>query len=65
MIGWIGCSDKDKKEPPAPKSAIKQMTDAVARDAVDRIRTPIEKARSAAKQQEGKNRELDEAVKNN
>jgi len=56
-----GCSDR--KEPPPEKGAIRQMTDEVARDAVNQIRTPIDKARSAAKQQEEKNRELDDALK--
>jgi hypothetical protein len=56
-----GCSDK--KEPAAEKGAIRQMTDEAAREAVNQIRTPIDKARSAAKQQEERNKELNDAVK--
>ena len=69
MIGVVlvsgafwGCSDK--KEPAVEKSAIKKMTEETAREAVNQIRTPIEKARSVAKQQEEKNRESADAVKN-
>jgi hypothetical protein len=39
------------------------MTEAAAHEAVKQIRTPIDKARSAAKQQEEKNKELDDALK--
>ncbi len=38
------------------------MTDETAKEAVDRLRAPIEKARSAAQQQEEKNKELEDAV---
>jgi len=56
-----GCSDK--KDPAAEKGAIKQMTQETAKEAVNQIRTPIDKARSAAKQQEEKNKELEDALK--
>ena len=56
-----GCSDR--KEPAPEKGAIRQMTDEAAHEAVNQIRTPIDKARSAAKQQEEKNKELDDALK--
>jgi len=58
---FLGCSDK--KEPAPEKGAIRQMTDEAAREAVKQIRTPIDKARSAAKQQEEKNKEMDDALK--
>jgi len=57
----FGCSDK--KEPAAEKGAIKQMTEETAKEAVNQIRTPIDKARTAAKLQEEKNKELDDALK--
>jgi hypothetical protein len=57
-----GCSDR--KEPGAEKGAIQKMTEETANGAVNQIRTPIEKARSVAKQQEEKNRETADAVKN-
>jgi hypothetical protein len=58
---FYGCSDK--KEPAPEKGAIQKMTEETARQAVDRIRTPIDKARSVAQQQEEKNKEVDDAVK--
>jgi hypothetical protein len=57
-----GCSDR--KEPGPEKGAIRKMTEETAKGAVNQIRTPIEKARSVAKQQEEKNRETADAVKN-
>jgi hypothetical protein len=57
-----GCSDR--KESGAEKGAIKGMTDETAKGAVNQIRTPIEKARSVAKQQEEINRETADAAKN-
>ena len=57
-----GCSDK--KEPALEKkSAIKKMTEETAREAVNQIRTPIDKARSVAQQQEDKAKEMDDALK--
>jgi len=63
LVSWAfwGCSDK--KEPAAEKGAIRKMTDETAKEAVNRIRTPIDKARAAAKLQEEKNKELDDALK--
>ncbi|MGE5258600.1 MAG: hypothetical protein ACM3KE_18135 [Hyphomicrobiales bacterium] len=58
---FLGCSDK--KDPAKEKGAIRQMTDQVAHEAVNQIRTPIDKARSVAKLQEGKDREMDDALK--
>ena len=57
-----GCSDR--KEPGPEKGAIQKMTEETAKEAVNQIRTPIEKARSVAKQQEEKNRETADAAKN-
>ena len=68
MIGVVlvsgalwGCSDK--KEPALEKGAIKKMTEETAREAVNQIRTPIDKARSVAQQQEDKAKEMDDALK--
>jgi len=57
---FVGCSDKKE---PAEKGAIEKMTEETAREAVKQIRTPIDKARSVAKQQEEKNKEMDDALK--
>jgi hypothetical protein len=56
-----GCSDK--KEPPAEKGAIQKMTEEAGKEAVKQIRTPIDKARSAAKQQEDQVKEMGDALK--
>lgn len=56
-----GCSDK--KEPASEKGAIQKMTEESAREAVNQIRTPIDKARSVAQQQEEMNKEMDDALK--
>lgn len=60
-VAFWGCADK--KEPGPEKGAIKKMTEETAWEAVNQIQTPIEKARSVAKQQEEKNKEVDDAVK--
>jgi hypothetical protein len=64
LVSWAfwGCSDK--KEPALEKKgAIKKMTEETAREAVNQIRTPIDKARSVAQQQEDKTKEMDDALK--
>jgi len=67
MIGMVmlsgvfwGCSDKKELGP--EKGAIQKMTEETAKEAVQQIRTPIDKARSVVKQQEEKNKEVDDAV---
>ena len=56
-----GCSDR--KEPATEKGAIQKMAEETAREAVNQIRTPIDKAHSVAKQQENKNKEMEDALK--
>ena len=56
-----GCSDR--KAPGPEKGAIKQITEETAKEAAHQIRTPIDKARSVAQQQEEKNKELDDTLK--
>lgn len=63
LVGGAFCGCSDKKEPGSAKGVVKQMTEETAKGAVQQIRTPIDKARSVAKQQEDKNKELDDAVK--
>ena len=63
LVAGAFCGCSDKKEPGSAKGAIKQITEETAKEAVQQIRTPIDKARSVAKQQEEKNKELDDAVK--
>jgi hypothetical protein len=63
LVSWAfwGCSDK--KEPAVEKSVIKKMTEETAREAVNQIRTPIDKARSVAQQQEDKAKKMDDTLK--
>jgi len=63
MLGCTVAGCSDKQAPPAPKSAVRQMTDDTAHRAVQQIRTPIEKARAAAQLQEGRSAGLDDAAK--
>ena len=58
---FFACSNK--KEPEAKKGAIEKMTDKTAKEVVDRIRAPIDKARSAAKQEEDRMKEMDDTLK--
>jgi hypothetical protein len=55
-------SCSDKKEPGPEKGAIKKMTEETAREAVNQIHTPIDKARSVATQPEDKN--MNDTLKN-
>ncbi len=52
-----GCSDnKEKKE----KSTIEQTTDKAAREAVERIKVPLDRAKTAAEQENDRNRQIEE-----
>jgi hypothetical protein len=62
VSGMFGaCSNK--KEPADKKGAIEKFTDKTARDIVDKIHAPIDKARSAAKQGDDRIKEMDEVLK--
>jgi hypothetical protein len=58
---FIACSSG--KEGETEKGAIEKMTDRAAKGMADSIQIPLERARAAAKVQENKMRELDEAMK--
>lgn len=53
----------EKKTATPEKGAIEKMTDKAAKEALDRIRTPIEKARSAQKQGEDRLSDIEKALK--
>ena len=75
MLGWLrivlvlllclpfltGCSDnKEKKE----KSTIEQTTDKAVKEAVEMIKVPLDKAKTAAEQEDSRSRRIeDEADK--
>ena len=52
-----------KKEAETEKGAIDKMTDRAAKGMADSIQIPLNKARVAAKQQEDKMRDIEEALK--
>ena len=65
LLGGAGlraCSNDHETESEPQKGAIEQMTDKAAQKAIKRIRTPLNKARSAADQEEGRLNDMDEAV---
>lgn len=52
-----GCSDnKEKKE----KSTIEQTTDKAAKEAVEMIKVPLDKAKTAAEQENNRSRRIEE-----
>ena len=58
---FLACSGK--KESEEKKGAIERMTDKTAKEMVDHLQAPINKAREAAKQGEERVKELDEVIK--
>ena len=52
-----------KKEVELEKGTIDQITDKAAQEMVDKIRAPIDKARSLQKQEEDRARESEESIK--
>ncbi len=57
----IACSDN--KETESEKGTIEKMTDKAAKEMVNKIRAPIDKARSVKNQQEDRLNEIDKIVK--
>ena len=58
---FIACSDN--KRAASEKGTIDKMTDKVAREAVDKIRVPIEQAHAARKLQADRFRAMDDSTK--
>jgi hypothetical protein len=58
---FVACSSG--KDAETEKGAIDKMTDRAAKGMADSIQIPLQRARTAAKLQEDKMRELDEAMK--
>jgi hypothetical protein len=57
----FSCSQKEEAE--SEKGVIEKITDQAADKMTNRIRTPIDKARSVANQQEDRMRAMDEKLK--
>ena len=58
---FFACSDNKKAD--SEKGAIEKMTDKTAKEAVNRIRTPIDKAQSVKNQQDDRLREMEKTLK--
>ncbi|MDX1707669.1 MAG: hypothetical protein R3274_03645 [Desulfobacterales bacterium] len=57
------CSDNPGAESEPPKGVIEEMTDNAAKEVVNRIRTPLNKARSAAHQEEERLDDMEKSLK--
>lgn len=57
----FACTNNKEAEP--KKGMIEEMTDKAAKEMVDRIRTPLDKARSAADQEEDRLNDMNESLK--
>lgn len=60
--GLFSCSDNNKAELEPQKGAIEKMTDQAAQKAINRIRTPLDKARSVADEEENRLTDMDVSV---
>ena len=58
---FFACSNNGDEEP--KKGRIEKMTDKAAKEIVDHIRTPIEKARSVKKMEEDRQNAVEENLK--
>ena len=61
--GLLACSNNKEAESESEKGRIEKMTDKAAKKIVNRIRTPINKARSVKDQQEDRLDNMDESLK--
>jgi hypothetical protein len=59
----LACSNNNEAESESEKGTIEKMTDKAAKEMVNRIRTPINKAHSVKDQQEDRLNEMDESLK--
>jgi TolA-binding protein len=62
-VALLTCSNNKEPESESEKGTIEKMTDKAAKEMVNRIRTPINKARSVKDQQEDRLNDMDESVK--
>ena len=63
LCNAAGFSCSQKEEAASEKGVVEKITDQAADEVTSRIRTPIEKARSAKKQQEDQMRSMDDQIK--
>jgi hypothetical protein len=60
--GLLACSNSNEAQSASQKGAIEKMTDKAAQNAINRIRTPLDKARTVADQEEGRFTDMDESL---
>ncbi len=58
----FACSNNNEAESEPPKGVIEQMTDNAAKKAVNRIRSPLDKARSVADQEQDRLNDMDQSL---
>ena len=58
----FGCSNNKEAEEEPEKGAIEEMTDNAAKEIVNRIRTPMNKARSVKVRQENRMDDMEESL---
>ncbi|MGD9057024.1 MAG: hypothetical protein PVJ41_12530 [Desulfobacterales bacterium] len=68
LLGCVGlwaCSSRNDSESDleSQKGVIEEMTDKAAQKAINRIRTPLDKARTAANQEEDRMNDMDESLR--
>ena len=61
--GFFACSNRDEAKSEPQKGVIEEMTDKAAQKAINRIRTPLNKARSVAEQEEDRLSDMDQSLK--
>jgi len=61
--GLLACSNDKEAEAESEKGRIEKMTDKAAKKIVNRIRTPINKARAVKDQQEDRLSDMEESLK--
>ena len=62
-VTFLACSNDKEKEAKAEKGTMEKMTDKAAKKMVNRIRTPMNKARSVKVGQEKRLDDMDESLK--
>ena len=62
-VTFLACSNNKETESKAEKGTIEKMTDKAAQKMVNKIRTPMNKARSVKVRQEKRLDDMDESLK--
>jgi len=62
-VTFLACSNNKETESKAEKGTVEKMTDKAAEEMVNRIRTPINKARAVNDRQEDRLKDMEESLK--